>query len=216
MSKPPKTELVNIPGPAGLLEAIVETPADSDPLAIVVLCHPHPLFDGTMRNKVVHTLARAFVAQGFAAVRFNFRGAGKSAGTHDAGRGEIDDAFAVLDWSRNRWLDLPWWLGGFSFGAMVAIHCAIRKTPAGLVTIAPAVQKFSEELTDQPRCPWLVVQGDADDLVNVDEVLDWVNSLEPGPELQIKNDTDHFFHGKLVDLRESVSTFVAKQLTKTI
>lgn len=212
MSKPPKTELLNIPGPAGLLEAIVETPSGSDPAAIVVLCHPHPLFDGTMRNKVVHTLARAFVAQGFAAVRFNFRGAGKSGGTHDDGRGEIDDALAVLDWSRNRWPDLPWWLGGFSFGAMVAIHCAIRTIPAGLVTIAPPVQKFAEELAEQPRCPWLIIQGDTDDLVNVDEVLDWVNSLEPGPELQIKDDTDHFFHGKLVDLRESVSAFVAKQL----
>jgi alpha/beta superfamily hydrolase len=210
MSKPPKTELLNISGPAGLLEAIVETPSDSNPAAIVVLCHPHPLFDGTMRNKVVHTLARAFVAQGFAAVRFNFRGAGKSGGIHDDGRGEVDDALAVLDWSRNRWPDLPWWLGGFSFGAMVAINCAIRKTSAGLVTIAPPVQKFAGELADQPRCPWLIIQGDKDDLVNVDEVLDWVNSLEPGPELQIKEDTDHFFHGKLVDLRESVSAFVAK------
>ncbi len=210
MAKPPKIELMNITGPAGTLEAMVEMPADSEPLAIAVLCHPHPLYAGTMRNKVVHTLARAFVAEGFATVRFNFRGAGKSTGTHDEGAGEIDDVFAVLDWAQARWPGLPWWLGGFSFGAMVAVHCAIRKQPAALVTIAPAVQKFAEELEQQPLCPWLVVQGDSDELVDVDAVVEWINSLAPGPELQIKPDTDHFFHGKLLDLRESVAIFIAQ------
>ena len=212
MSKSPKVELLTVDGPAGSLEAIVETPPESSPLAVVVLCHPHPLYNGTMRNKVVHTLARAFVAQGFAAVRFNFRGAGKSAGTYDDGRGELDDALAVVDWAQERWPGLQWWLGGFSFGAMIATRCAIRKQPAGLVTVAPAVQKFADGLPDQPRCPWLVVQGEADELVEVDDVIDWVNSLEPGPELQIKPETDHFFHGKLVDLRESVGAFIAQHL----
>lgn len=208
MSKPPKSESLTITGPAGRLEAILETPQGGDPSALVVLCHPHPLYYGTMRNKVVHTLSRAFVGEGFAALRFNFRGVGDSTGLHDHGRGEADDAFAALDWLTRRWPALPCWLGGFSFGAMIALKCSLQQKPQGLVTISPPFDKYAEELRGQPDCPWLVIQGDRDELVDVDSVINWVDGLEPGPELLVMEDTDHFFHGKLVLLREAVADFV--------
>lgn len=208
MPKPPKSETHVLAGPAGRLEAILETPQEGEPTAIVVLCHPHPLYYGTMRNKVVHTLARAFVSEGFAALRFNFRGVGDSTGLHDHGRGETEDAFAALRWLKGRWPALPWWLGGFSFGAMIALKCALREEPEGLVTIAPPFDKYEDQLAGQPSCPWLVVQGDRDELVDVESVVSWMDALEPGPELLVMEDTDHFFHSKLVLLRDAVAEFV--------
>lgn len=208
MSKPPKSEAMTLAGPAGRLEAILETPQDGEPSALVVLCHPHPLYYGTMRNKVMHTLSRAFVGEGFAALRFNFRGVGKSTGLHDNGHGETGDALAALQWLRRRWPTLPWWLGGFSFGAMIALKCALQEAPQGLVTIAPPFAKYASELAGQPACPWLVVQGDRDELVAIDSVVSWMDALEPGPELLVMEDTDHFFHSKLVLLREAVADFI--------
>jgi alpha/beta superfamily hydrolase len=162
-----------------------------------------------MTNKVAHTLARSFTSVGFAALRFNFRGVGKSAGTHDNGVGEIEDVVAAVDWLRAELPALPLWLAGFSFGAAMAVHAALRSQPDGLVSIAPAVSRFIGKLDAQPECPWLIVQGDQDELVDIEETIAWVNELEPGPELEVFADTEHFFHGKLVLLREAVEAFVS-------
>lgn len=211
MAEAPATEHLFLDGPAGRLEAVLDLPREHVARAAALVLHPHPQHGGTLTNKVVHTLARSFVGLGFAALRFNFRGVGESAGTWDEGSGELDDALAAAAWLENRYPDHPFWLAGFSFGAAIAIRAAVETSPAGLVSVAPAVQRFAGDLARQPDCPWLVIQGDADELVDVDDTVAWVDGLEPGPELQVLPGVDHFFHGKLVVLREAVTTFVAAQ-----
>ena len=208
MRKLPEKEQFIIDGPAGDLEALLESPQDREPLGCAVVCHPHPVHGGTMTNKVAHTLARSFVGVGFAALRFNFRGVGKSAGAFDEGRGEVDDVLCAVDWMRASAPALPLWLSGFSFGAAMAIRAAVSTRPDGLVSIAPAVSRFAVDFETQPDCPWLILQGDEDELVDIEETVAWVNSLEPGPELEVFPGAEHFFHGKLVQLREAVEAFV--------
>ena len=210
-NKSPRPQKVSVPGPVGRLEAIAEIPADGAAAGAVVVCHPHPQHGGTMHNKVVHTLARAFVRMGFAAIRFNFRGTGASEGEFDNGVGELDDALAVLDWMRGEHADGPLWLGGFSFGAAIAIRAALESSLNGLITAAPPVSQFANGLRGQPNCPWLIVQGDQDELVDIAETIEWVNSLDPGPELLIMPGAEHFFHGRIVELREAITDFVHKK-----
>jgi hypothetical protein len=213
MAKAPVSERLDISGPVGNLEAILEFPAETDVRAAAVVLHPHPQHGGTMHNKVAHTLARSFLQVGFAALRFNFRGTEGSEGVYDEGRGEVDDAHAAIGWMRERYPGLPFWLAGFSFGAAIAIRAAIPAAPDGLVSVAPAVSRFAAGLEQQPQCPWLIVQGDADELVDVDETIAWVDGLDPGPELLVLPGVEHFFHGKLVDLRSAVSDFVTAHST---
>jgi alpha/beta superfamily hydrolase len=163
-----------------------------------------------MQNKVAHTLARAFVSSGFSALRFNFRGVGESGGSFDDGKGEVGDVLAACAWLRAACPGLPLWLAGFSFGAAMAVRAAVECRPDGLISVAPAVSRFAGNLAGQPECPWLIIQGDNDELVDVEDTIDWVNALEPGPELEVLPDTTHFFHGKLVLLRNAVEEFVAR------
>ncbi|MBT8099997.1 MAG: alpha/beta hydrolase [Gammaproteobacteria bacterium] len=209
MSKPAKTDRLSIDGPAGQLEAILDHPDDA-PIGSAVVCHPHPQHGGTMHNKVAHTLARSFVLCGFATLRFNFRGTEKSEGSYDNGMGELDDALAAISWMRGRFTDLPFWLGGFSFGAAIAVRAATTADVDGLISVAPAVSRFANNLQGQPQCPWLIVQGDEDELVDIDETIDWVNSLDAGPELLVMPGAEHFFHGKLVQLRNACQDFIQK------
>jgi len=204
------TEKFFIDGPAGRLQAVLEEPTGAAPVGAVVVCHPHPQHGGTMHNKVAHTLARTFLRMGCAALRFNFRGTEQSEGRFDEGVGELDDALAALDWLFEQYPQVPVWLAGFSFGAAIAVRAATRVEISGLISVAPAVARVAGGLDSQPGCPWLVVQGDEDELVDVDATIDWLNSLEPGPELQIFDGVEHFFHGRLVDLREAVTEFVEK------
>lgn len=206
----PKSQQLELHGPAGKLEALLEAPSGTDPIGCAVICHPHPLHGGTMQNKVVHTLARGFVRQGFVVLRFNFRGVNESDGEFDEGRGELEDTFAAMDYLTNEMPDQALWLAGFSFGAAVAVHAAAERSTAGLISIAPAVSRFAKSLPTQPNGPWLILQGDQDELVDVEETIAWVNELEPGPELQILEGAEHFFHGKLLLLRDAVEAFVEK------
>lgn len=196
-------------GPAGQLEALLESHGGVAPVANAVIYHPHPVHGGTMDNKVVHTLARAFIGLEFRVLRFNFRGSGKSEGEYDEGRGELQDALTAVTWMRMSGPDLPLWIAGFSFGAAIAIHAAMETSPAGLISVAPSVARLSGGMDKQPECPWLIIHGDQDELVDVDETVEWMNELEPGPELSVFQDTTHFFHGKLVLLRQTVEQFVA-------
>ena len=210
MSKLPKSQKLKLDGPAGNLEAMLEAPQDTDVVGCAVVCHPHPLHGGTMQNKVSHTLARSFVGQGFIALRFNFRGVGESDGAFDEGRGELEDVFAAIDYLSRNTPDLPLWSAGFSFGAAMAVRAAAERSTAGIISIAPAVSRFAESLPSQPEVPWLILQGDQDELVDVDATIAWVNGLDPGPELQILEGAEHFFHGKLLLLRDAVVAFVIK------
>jgi alpha/beta superfamily hydrolase len=210
MPKPASAERLFIEGPVGRLEAIFELPTDAEPVGAVVVCHPHPQHGGTMHNKVAHTLARAFVRMGFAALRFNFRGTEQSEGEFDDAVGELDDALAAIDWMRQKYPDKPLWVAGFSFGAAVAVKAAVATDFDGLVSVAPAISRFASGLETQPSCPWLVIQGDKDELVDIEETVAWFDGLEPGPELLIIPDGEHFFHGRLLELRDAVSEFVTR------
>jgi len=205
----PQSEKLLLQGPEGHLEAILDLPGDGDINGAAIVCHPHPQHGGTMHNKVAHTLARAFVRSRFATLRFNFRGTEGSEGEYDHGKGELDDALAALAWLRERYADGPLWLAGFSFGAAIAVRAAVQVEVDGLVSVAPAIYRFAKGLDRQPDCPWLVVQGDEDELVDVDETLEWINSLDPGPELLVVSGAEHFFHGRLTGLRNAVLDFVA-------
>jgi len=195
-------------GPAGALEALLEDPQTSPPRGFAVICHPHPLYGGTMQNKVVHTLARACRECGMASLRFNFRGIGGSAGSYDEGRGEVDDVLAVTAWGRARWPQLPLTLAGFSFGAMISLRAAMQASPARLISVAPAVAHVQYASASRPDCPWLIVQGDADELVNVQDVRAFAARFESPPRLVELPGVDHFFHGRLTDLRIQVVDFL--------
>ncbi|MGE0583208.1 MAG: alpha/beta hydrolase [Steroidobacteraceae bacterium] len=196
-----------VDGPAGKLEVLLETPAGAPPRAFGVVCHPHPLQGGTMDNKVVYTLSRALLDVGMPTLRFNYRGVGQSAGQYDEGQGETLDALAVAAWGAARWPGLPVWFAGFSFGGFVAINASRELGAERVAVVAPAVGRLSTFKVDGPRCPWLLVQGDADEVIAPAEVLAWAHEQVPAPEVTVFPGVGHFFHGKLTELRERVVAF---------
>ncbi len=203
-----------LPGPTGVLEVMSACPDPSkEAPATVVICHPHPLQGGTMHNKVVHTLARSFGELGLRSVRFNFRGIGASQGSFDRGEGETDDVLAVLAWARAQRPRDEIWLAGFSFGGYVAAQAAHRFDDVRqLVTVAPAVHLYDFESMTLPPVPWLVIQGDADEVVSVEAVRKWVAQRQPSPDLVVLAGVDHFFHGRLHDLRAVVQERLAARV----
>ncbi|NND65371.1 MAG: alpha/beta fold hydrolase [Gammaproteobacteria bacterium] len=204
-------------GPSGKLEVLVEAPAQAlenlksqssaKTGAVAVICHPHPLHGGSMNNKVVHTIARAFTDEGQAAIRFNFRGVGQSVGEYDNGIGESDDARAVLRWTEQQYPNDVIWLCGFSFGAAVALHVASEQTTlAGVIAVAPPIDYV--ELSAAMACPYLVVHGEEDELIKFDEVKQWSQALIPTPEFVAIKNAGHFFHGELSALKNVLRNFI--------
>lgn len=205
-----QTLTLSLRGPAGELQCAVDDPPTAtgvQPRGLALVCHPHPLHGGTMDNKVVQTLARAFLQLGWRVARFNFRGVGASQGSWDEGRGEIDDAAAVVQALRQE--GEPLVLAGFSFGAYVASQLAQRwaglgelggaAAPRWLVLVGPAVQNFPVAPVPQNS---LVIHGEVDEIVSLSSVLDWARphtvpvTVVPG--------TGHFFHGQLPLLKSLV------------
>lgn len=213
-SAAPIVEKVVIDGPAGAIEAMMEKPPEARGDIVAVCCHPHPLFGGTMHNKVVHTLARACQDQRVTTVRFNFRGVGGSAGAHDDGAGESEDAAVVADWARQATGAAHLWSLGFSFGGFVAYRLATLRNAAALVTVAPPVQRFDFTTRPVPDCPWYVAQGDSDDLVDHARVLAWTRTLSPPPEVRILAGAEHFFHGRLTELRALVGAWLDARMAE--
>ena len=206
--RPPVPEALRLAGPAGDLEAVLEVPAGHDGRSIALVCHPHPLFGGSMQNKVVHMTARALQERGVATLRFNFRGVGSSGGVFDEGRGETDDALAALDALVRRFLgDLPV-VAGFSFGAFVAYQVATRRSVRALVTIAPPIRRFDFDAHPAPAVPWTVIQGDQDELVACESVIEWAHAARPSPGIVVIPGAEHFFHGKLAELKTAVQEAV--------
>ena len=188
-----------IAGPAGRIECAVDGP-ESSPIGIALVAHPHPLFGGTLDNKVVQTLARAFVELGYEAWRPNFRGVGETEGTHDEGRGELEDLAAIVAHLKPGRLALA----GFSFGAGVQVMLAQRVKAERLVLVGLAVTRF--ELPPVQKGT-LLIHGEHDETVPLGTVLDWARPQEL-PVVVIPG-ADHFFHRRLNILRELVRTHCA-------
>jgi uncharacterized protein len=198
------TQSLTLQGQTGVIEALRDAPSDGVIQGTAVIAHPHPLFGGTMQNKVVQTLARAFVQCGWQAVRFNFRGVGASAGTYDEGRGEAEDMLAVIEQVAP---EGPLALAGFSFGAFVTSHVTQALVPVRsvekLVLVGTAASRFTvAPITPELHDRALVLHGERDDTVPLASVMDWARpqslpvTVIPGVE--------HFFHGQLPLLKNLV------------
>jgi alpha/beta superfamily hydrolase len=207
-----QTELF-LDGPAGRLECMVDLPeAELARPATVVIAHPHPQHGGTMRNKVVTIIERALRESGLRTLRFNFRGTGESQGEFDDGDGELADLLAVVEWVRRTRPDDDLWLGGFSFGAWISLRAAQSLPVRMLISIAPPVERYGFTELLPPNCPWLVVQGDEDDVVSPRAVIDWVEGLDRKPQLVVMEGSGHFFHRRLMDLRGLIKNAVQNHL----
>jgi alpha/beta superfamily hydrolase len=187
-----------VAGPAGRIECAIDVPADR-PRGLALIAHPHPLFGGSLDNKVVQTLARALLEQDYLALRPNFRGVGASEGAHDEGRGELDDLAAVLTWGRGEFGDLPLVLAGFSFGAAMQARLAQKFAPQRMLLVGVAVARFAVPPVPEGT---LVVHGERDETVPLASVLDWARPQEL-PVVVVPG-ADHFFHRKLQVLRAIV------------
>jgi uncharacterized protein len=187
-----------VAGPTGRIECAIDAPAGA-PTGIALVAHPHPQFGGTLDNKVVQTLARAFVELGYVALRPNFRGVGASEGAYDEGRGEVDDLAAVLQWAQGEFGELPFVLAGFSFGAAMQTKLAQRVKPQRMVLVGVAVSRFGALPVPAGT---LVIHGERDETVTLADVLGWARPQEL-PVVVVPG-ADHFFHRKLQVLRAIV------------
>jgi alpha/beta superfamily hydrolase len=197
-----------LPGPAGQLEAILKEPASAVTRAVIV-CHPHPLFGGTMHNKVVFRIARAFQDAGFAVLRFNFRGTGKSEGIHDHGQGEQDDLRAALRYIETKYPKSALWLAGFSFGAAVMLRAACQDVRLRAL-VAAGTPVSRQELGHASPCnkPKLFVQGSLDEFGAPDDLRRFVATLEGVKQVKIIEGADHFFEGRLPEVFQTVTDFI--------
>jgi uncharacterized protein len=200
----PRTVREQIAGPAGAIECAIDRPAAA-PIGLAVLCHPHPQGGGTLDHKVVQTIARACLELGWASVRFNFRGVGASAGEWDEGRGEVDDALAVIETWRGRadFAGLPLLLGGFSFGAFVAVEASHRLADAvsvrRIALVGPSTEK---QAVRSVPADTLVIHGESDEVVPLAATLDWARP-QSLPVIVFPG-VGHFFHGQLALLKKVI------------
>lgn len=196
-----QTQKTSCPGPAGALECALDAPAGA-PVGLAVVCHPHPLFGGTMDNKVVQTVARALLALGWSTVRFNFRGVGQSAGSWDDGRGEVEDALAVV--AHHRQPSQPLLLAGFSFGGYVAAEAAMRLPealrPQRLLLVGPSTEK--QQLPVVPE-DTVVIHGESDEVVPLSATMAWAQPQSLS--VIVLPGVGHFFHGQLGWLKRVVT-----------
>ncbi|OYV55746.1 MAG: hypothetical protein B7X00_00545 [Legionella sp. 21-45-4] len=206
----PGDHSLTLNGVIGPLEANILVPDKVNSSYIALLGHPHSLQGGTMHNKVVTILARTFKEMGISSVRFNFRGVGQSAGSYDAGIGESQDMLAIVQQLTPYLPGVKWCFAGFSFGSYVAYRAAAQANAHVLVTVAPPVHRYDYKAFSPKPLPWIVVQGDKDEVVPVDEVLAFATA-EQLPVLQFP-ETGHFFHGQLLPLKARLLEALAEVL----
>jgi len=190
-------------GDAGKMQCLLDLP-DEAPRGIALVAHPHPLYGGTMENKVAQTLARTFVTLGYAVARFNFRGVGESEGVYDDGKGEVDDMAIMYEHMRARYPDLPVTLSGFSFGTFVQAQFALRleaegRAPERLVLVGTAAGKWPMPPVPQDT---ILIHGEQDDTITMQQVFDWARPLDI-PVIIIPG-ADHFFHRRLGHIKNLV------------
>ena len=175
---------------------------------ILIMCHPHPLYQGTMDNKVVTSAISAFNQEGALSVRFNFRGIGNSEGEYDKGIGESEDVISVYNWVKSCFPKSKIILGGFSFGAYVAYRAKDSLDIEKLILLAPAVRFENDMLSlPEPKVPVLIVMGDADEVIPPDDILDWVRGLSCSYNLVKLNGVSHFFHHNLSSLKSIIKSY---------
>lgn len=190
-------------GPVGKLEVMTSRPQNVEKSVTGIICHPHPLHGGTMHNKVVTTIAKAFDQLGLKTVRFNFQGVGKSEGKYDNAIGETDDLKTIIKWIRHNHPDDEIWLAGFSFGAYIAAKVTnADRSIARLITIAPAVNHSDYASLTDISCPWWLIVGRQDELVPFAEVKTFVDDSPVAIKFIPVEEATHFFHGLLIKLRE--------------
>ncbi len=201
-----------IQGPSGQLQ-IKFHKGQSDTL--FVMCHPHPLYQGTMDNKVVTMAIKALFDLGFSTLRFNYRGVGKSEGAYGHGVGETEDLLCVIDWAKQHMGFDRLILGGFSFGCYVAYRGAGILHPDRLLMVAPAIAHMDFSILPVPDMPYLVIQGGADEVVSAEATYEFVADHANSPLITLEKlpNVGHFFHGELIRLKELIQEYFKKNDT---
>lgn len=206
-----------IPVAHGQLEAILKEPREAPARGIALVLHPHPLGGGTMHNKVVFRAAAALNESGLTTLRFNFRGVGQSSGSHDEGRGELEDVRAGLDYLETNYPDLPLTLCGFSFGARVGLELGITdKRVLNLISIGTPLDKYDFTFLKGCRKPILFVHGELDEYGDVEAVKRLVSELETQTDVRLKviAGAEHFFAGHLDELKQAMKEWMSEQIAK--
>jgi alpha/beta superfamily hydrolase len=206
-----------LPGPAGALEVRTaraqHNPAQQKQTrTVAVICHPHPLHGGTLHNKVVYILHKAYTDVGIHTVRFNYRGVGQSQGTFGQSAGELSDLFSIIDWLNTQCNIHRLYLAGFSFGAYIALAASQQVSTQHVITIAPALHHQDFNALLPIKTPWLLIQGDQDEVITATDVYQWVKTLSPPPQVIHCADAGHFFHGQLTPLRNTIATHLTQHL----
>jgi alpha/beta superfamily hydrolase len=196
---PKTTERLVVDGPAGALEIVVNA-SDAPPRGIALVAHPHPQQGGTLDNKVAQTLAKTFFALGYASVRFNFRGVGRSAGSFDDGVGETADALAALTYAKGRFGEIPVVLAGFSFGSYIQTRVAATISAERMVLVGPAATRMGAATVPADT---IVIHGEEDDVVPLAAVLAWARPQEL--PIVVFPGCGHFFHGRLPQLQRTIA-----------
>jgi uncharacterized protein len=205
---------VNIPTQTGHLEGILKPEEEGViPRYAALVCHPHPLYGGTMHNKVVFKVAQALQMLGMPALRFNFRGVGRSTGTYDEGRGEMDDVRFALEFLSRRYPGLPVILGGFSFGAYVALRvAAIDDRVQAMIGLGVPARMLDVEYLQGCHKPKLIIQGTKDELAPYALTVRWFEHVPAPKSLVAVQGADHFFQGHLDEVQAIIATFIRNMM----
>ncbi|PLA75054.1 hypothetical protein CYQ88_02155 [Hydrogenovibrio sp. SC-1] len=193
-----------IDGAAGKLQIRMTRPGHSSSAKWVVLSHPHPQFGGTMNNKVITTLERAFQRLGYGTLSYNFRGVEASEGHYDGGEGEQQDLASLVTWLRQTESVSHITLAGFSFGSYIALKQVEHLKADAICTVAPPVSMMDFS-SIAPKVPWVLIQGGQDEVIDSKEVLDWLWHLPKQPDVYWRAEASHFFHGQLVWLKKVIA-----------
>ena len=201
--------LREIPGPAGPLEALLDEPAGAA-RAVAVFGHPHPLHGGTMHTKALYQAAKAMPRIGVAALRFNFRGVGSSAGTFDAGPGEKEDFKAAVSFVSERFPDVPIWAAGMSFGSWIAMTAGAEDARVSLLlAIAPPVDRYDFDALKTCTLPKFIIHGEEDELISIKEIRKFYSQLPEPKELVTIEYANHLFEGKTSMVGDAVEDLLA-------
>ena len=201
--------LREIAGPAGPLEALLDEP-EGEPRAVAVFGHPLPIEGGTMHTKALYQAAKAMPRIGVAALRFNFRGVGRSVGTFDAGPGEKEDFKAAIDYVSERFPDLPIWAAGMSFGSWIAMTVGAQDSRVSLLLgIAPPVDRYDFDVLRTCTLPKFIIHGESDELISIKEIRKFYSQIPEPKELVTIEDANHLFEGKTSLVGEAVEDLLA-------